>query len=59
MKDLILKEDVIPALVEKAQRVGRYPIGVEWELNYQEIEEAIREIRPIAQLKVVMRGETE
>ena len=57
MKDLILKEDVIPALVKKAQMAGRYCLGEEWELNYQEIEEAIREIRPIAQLKVVFRGE--
>lgn len=35
---------VIDALVNKGQHTGRYKVNEEWELNYQEICEAINEV---------------
>ena len=41
MSDLIRREDVINALVEKGQSSKRYKLGEFWELNLPEITDAI------------------
>ena len=45
--DYIRRRDVIGALVLKGQATKRYEVNEEWELNYQEICEAISEISGI------------
>ena len=41
MSDLIRREDAIDALLEKGQSSRRYKIGEIWELNFDEIREAL------------------
>lgn len=41
MSDLISRQDAIYALLEKGQRSRRYRIGDFWELNFDEIREAL------------------
>ena len=48
MSDLVSKEAVILALIEKGQSSRRYRLGEFWELNYDEIREAIATV-PSAQ----------
>ena len=45
--DYVSRWAVIDALVLKGQRTRRYKVGEEWELNYQEIFEAISEMSGI------------
>lgn len=42
--DYIRRRDVLNALVRKGQATKRYEVNEEWELNYQEICEAISKI---------------
>ena len=41
MSDLISRQDAILALLEKGQRSRRYKLGEIWELNFDEIREAL------------------
>ncbi len=41
MSDLIEREAAIYALLEKGQRSRRYKVGEIWELNFDEIREAL------------------
>lgn len=41
MSDLISRQDAIYALLEKGQRSRRYKLGEIWELNFDEIREAL------------------
>jgi len=41
MSDLISRQDAISALLEKGQRSKRYKLGEIWELNFDEIREAL------------------
>ena len=41
MIDLIVREDAIITLLEKGQRSRRYKLGETWELNFDEIREAL------------------
>lgn len=41
MSDLIRRQDAILALLEKGQRSRRYKLGEIWELNFDEIREAL------------------
>lgn len=41
MSDLISRQDAILALLEKGQRSKRYKLGEIWELNFDEIREAL------------------
>ena len=41
MSDLISRQDVIYALLEKGQQSRRYKLGDIWELNFDEIREAL------------------
>ena len=41
MTDLISRQDAINALLEKGQRSRRYKLGEIWELNFDEIREAL------------------
>ena len=45
--DYVSRWAVIDALVNKGQHTKRYRVNEEWELNYQEIFEAISEIQGI------------
>ena len=44
MSDLISREDVIFALIEKGQKSKRYKWGESWELNLSEIKEAVESV---------------
>ena len=44
MSDLISREDVIFALIEKGQKSKRYKFGESWELNLSEIKEAVESV---------------
>ena len=46
MNDLIGREDAIIALLEKGQRSRRYKLGETWELNFDEIREALATVPP-------------
>ena len=41
MNDLISRQDAIYALLEKGQKSRRYKVGEIWELNFDEIREAL------------------
>ena len=41
MNDIISRQGAIGALVEKGQRSRRYKLGETWELNFDEIREAL------------------
>ena len=44
MSDLISRQDAISALLEKGQRSKRYKLGEIWELNFDEIREALTSV---------------
>jgi len=44
MSDLISRQDAILALLEKGQRSRRYKLGEIWELNFDEIREALETV---------------
>ena len=44
MSDLISRQDAILALLEKGQRSRRYKLGEVWELNFDEIREALETV---------------
>lgn len=44
MSDLIRRQDVIFALIEKGQKSKRYKFGESWELNLFEIKEAVESV---------------
>ena len=44
MNDLIKRQDAILALLEKGQKSRRYKIGEFWELNFDEIREALASV---------------
>lgn len=46
--DLITRREVELVLLEKGQRSKRYRLGETWELNFDEIREALSEYRPKA-----------
>lgn len=56
MKEHIEREAAILALLDKGQRSKRYHLGDVWELNFDEIKEAIASI-PAADVRPVVRGE--
>lgn len=41
MNDLISREEAVEALLEKGQKSRRYKLGEIWELNFDEIREAL------------------
>ena len=47
MGDLIDRQEVIIALLEKGQRSKRYKLGQVWELNFDEIREVLNKISPV------------
>ena len=53
MSDVISRQDAILALLEKGQRSRRYKLGEIWELNFDEIREAIATV-PSAQSEEVI-----
>jgi len=46
--DLITRREVELVLLEKGQRSKRYRLGETWELNFDEIREALSEYQPKA-----------
>jgi len=44
--DLISRHDALDALVEKGQQSRRYKLGETWELNFEEIREALETVPP-------------
>lgn len=46
MSDLISREEAISALLEKGQRSKRYKLGETWELDFDEIREALATVPP-------------
>lgn len=58
MGDYIEREAAILGLLEKGQHSRRYKLGDVWELNFDEIREAIAGI-PAADVRPVVRGEWE
>ena len=44
MSDLISRQDVLGAMIEQAHISGRYKLGEVWELNLDEIKEAVNRI---------------
>lgn len=54
MAEYISREEATLALLEKGQHSKRYKIGETWELNFDEIREAINEI-PAADVVEVIR----
>ena len=53
--DYISRAQVVLALLDKGQRSRRYHLGDTWELNFNEIREAIKSI-PAADVRHVVRG---
>lgn len=44
MSDLVKRDDVLYALIEKGQKSKRYKLGENWELNLSEIKEAVESV---------------
>ena len=51
MDDLISRQDAIYALLEKGQRSRRYKLGEIWELNFDEIREALATVQSAEPVK--------
>lgn len=56
MNDTISRQDAIGALVEKGQRSKRYKLGEIWELNFDEIREALATV-PSAESQWILLSE--
>ncbi len=56
--ECVFKKDVIIALVGKGQASKRYKLGETWELNGEEIREAVGDMKP-AEVRPVVRGRWE
>ena len=50
------KKEILLAIVEKGQSSRRYKLGEFWELNFEEIREALDDV-PAADVRPVVRGE--
>ena len=52
------KKEILLAIVEKGQSSRRYKLGEIWELNFEEIREALDDV-PAADVRPVVRGSWE
>lgn len=52
------KKEILLAIVEKGQSSRRYKLGEFWELNFEEIREALDDV-PAADVRPVVRGSWE
>ena len=60
MSDLISREDVLGAMIGQAYISGRYKLGEIWELNFDEIKEAVNRIpsaEKVGEWQIIRKGD--
>ena len=57
MDDLISRQTSVLTLLEKGQKSRRYKLGEIWELNFDEIREALETVPSVDAVEVVRCGE--